>query len=65
MKNRDRFTCKICSLSVADEKNLLLEIDHIMPLAKGGITSEGNLQTLCWKCNRSRDLKFFQPGRLG
>jgi hypothetical protein len=35
-------------------ENLLLEIDHIMPLAKGGITSEENLQTLCWKCNRAK-----------
>lgn len=58
IKSRDSFACKICSLSVADEKNLLLEIDHIIPLAKGGITSEGNLQTLCWKCNRSKGSKI-------
>lgn len=58
IKNRDNFTCKICALSVADEKNLLLEIDHIMPLSKGGITSEENLQTLCWKCNRSKGAKI-------
>lgn len=58
IKIRDNFTCKICSLSVADEKNLLLEIDHIIPLAKGGITSDGNLQTLCWKCNRSKGSKI-------
>lgn len=58
IKNRDNFTCKICSLSVAEEKNLLLEIDHITPLAKGGITSEENLQTLCWKCNRSKGTKI-------
>jgi hypothetical protein len=58
IKYRDNFTCKICSLSVTDEKNLLLEIDHIIPLSKGGITSEGNLQTLCWKCNRSKGSKI-------
>lgn len=58
IKNRDNFTCKICSLSVNEEKNLLLEIDHIIPLAKGGITSEENLQTLCWKCNRSKGAKI-------
>lgn len=58
IKNRDSFSCKICGLSITDEKNLLLEIDHIVPLAKGGITSEENLQTLCWKCNRSKGIKI-------
>lgn len=58
IKNRDSFTCKICRLSAVEEKNLLLEIDHIIPLAKGGITSEENLQTLCWKCNRSKGSKI-------
>jgi len=59
IKNRDGFSCKICGLSVAEEKNLLLEIDHIIPLSKGGITSEENLQTLCWRCNRSKGAKIF------
>lgn len=58
IKSRDNFTCQICSLSANDEKNLLLEIDHIIPLSKGGITSESNLQTLCWKCNRSKGSKI-------
>lgn len=57
IKSRDNFTCKICGLSNRDEENLLLEIDHIIPLSKGGITSENNLQTLCWKCNRSKGSK--------
>jgi flagellar motor component MotA len=59
IKIRDNFTCKICGLSIDDEKNLLLEIDHVIPLSKGGITSEDNLQTLCWKCNRSKGSKVF------
>ncbi len=57
IKFRDCFTCKICGVSTNDEKNLLLEIDHIIPLSKGGITSENNLQTLCWRCNRSKGSK--------
>ncbi len=57
IKTRDNYSCQICNLSVADEKNLLLEIDHIIPLSKGGITSEKNLQTLCWRCNRSKGAK--------
>jgi hypothetical protein len=58
IKCRDNYSCQYCSLSVKDEKNLLLEIDHIIPLSKGGITSEDNLQTLCWKCNRSKGSKI-------
>ena len=58
IKVRDNYTCKQCSLSTHTEKNLLLEIDHVIPLAKGGITSESNLQTLCWRCNRSKGAKI-------
>lgn len=58
IKERDGHTCKSCGVSVYDEKNLLLEIDHIIPLSKGGITSEENLQTLCWKCNRSKGARI-------
>ena len=57
IKERDNFTCKCCNNSIQQEPNLLLEIDHIIPVSKGGITSEENLQTLCWKCNRSKGAK--------
>lgn len=59
IKIRDDYTCQICGLSTSDEKNLLLEIDHIIPLSKAGITSEDNLQTLCWKCNRTKGAKIY------
>ena len=58
IKERDGYTCQICGLSNKDEPNLLLEIDHIIPLYKGGMTTEGNLQTLCWRCNRSKGAKI-------
>lgn len=58
IKERDNNTCQKCGISTRDEKNLLLEIDHIIPLSKGGITSEENLQTLCWRCNRSKGAKI-------
>ena len=57
IKVRDNFTCQICSLSTSDEKNLLLEIDHVVPLSKGGKSTEDNLQVLCWRCNRSKGAK--------
>lgn len=58
IKNRDNFTCCNCGNSSHAEPNLLLEIDHIIPVAKGGCTVEDNLQTLCWKCNRSKSDKI-------
>ena len=56
---RDNYTCQNpnCGVSIHREPNLLLEIDHIVPISKGGLTSEENLQTLCWRCNRSKGAK--------
>ena len=56
--NSDNFTCCNCGNSTYKEPNLLLEIDHIIPVAKGGCTEEDNLQTLCWKCNRAKSDKI-------
>lgn len=58
IKERDDYTCRNCGNSTHKEPNLLLEIDHIVPVAKGGTTVESNLQTLCWKCNRSKGDKL-------
>lgn len=57
--SRDDFTCKQCGNSTRNEPNLLLEVDHIVPVSKGGMTEESNLQTLCWKCNRSKGAKLY------
>ena len=35
-----------------------LEVDHIMPKAKGGIDDDGNLQLLCGNCNRRKGGKL-------
>jgi hypothetical protein len=59
IKKRDDFTCQKCSNSTYNERNLLLEIDHIIPVSLGGLTIDENLQTLCWKCNRSKGAKLF------
>lgn len=58
IKERDNFTCCNCGNSIYKEPNLLLEIDHIIPVSKGGCTVEDNLQTLCWKCNRAKSDKI-------
>lgn len=54
IKSRDNNTCQQCGVSVRDEPNLLIEIDHIIPISKGGTTVEHNLQALCWRCNRAK-----------
>ena len=54
---RDNYTCKLCGNSTKFEPNLLLEIDHIIPISKGGMTELNNLQTLCWRCNRAKGAK--------
>jgi hypothetical protein len=58
IKQRDNYTCKTCSASVAVEPNLLLEVDHIIPVSKGGMSAVENLQTLCWRCNRRKSNKI-------
>jgi len=58
IKSRDNFTCCTCGNSTHVEPNLLLEIDHIIPVSKGGQTVDDNLQTLCWKCNRAKSNKI-------
>ena len=57
IKKRDHFTCQKCGASIQQEPHLLLEIDHIIPVSKGGLTTKDNLQTLCWRCNRSKGAK--------
>ena len=58
IKGRDNYTCRQCSISVHSEPHLLLEVDHITPVSKGGLSTEENLQTLCWRCNRTKSNKI-------
>lgn len=60
---RDDETCQICGISKAFMNSyckglgdyLLLEIDHIQPVSKGGTGKNlDNLQCLCWRCNRKK-----------
>nr|WP_276552630.1 HNH endonuclease [Streptococcus danieliae] len=60
IKERDEYTCQICGVSTAEQSLLLLEVDHILPVSKGGLSTEDNLQTLCWKCNRSKSNKVVE-----
>jgi hypothetical protein len=46
---RDSYECRICHRT--DEP---LELDHIIPVCRGGSDESDNLQTLCWDCNRGK-----------
>jgi len=40
-----------------------IHIDHIIPIAKGGSHSIGNLQPLCADCIKSKGSKFYADWR--
>lgn len=46
--------CQLCPNSL-DPFNF--EVDHVVPLSKGGSDSVSNLQPLCTSCNRSKGIK--------
>lgn len=60
IKERDNHTCKTCSVSIEMEEHLLLEVDHIIPVSRGGLSTHENLQTLCWRCNRTKSNKILE-----
>jgi 5-methylcytosine-specific restriction endonuclease McrA len=44
-------SCENCGKTALEAS---LEIDHIIPVSKGGKTEENNLQVLCFDCNRGK-----------
>ncbi len=48
---RDGFTCQYCGRTGQERE---LEIDHLVPVSKGGTNDIGNLQTACKECNRGK-----------
>jgi len=54
---RDGYRCCLCGRTAKETK---LEVDHKVPVAKGGTDSLNNLWTLCIDCNRGKsDLSIF------
>lgn len=51
---RDKFTCQYCGRKAPD---VVLEVDHIRPVAKGGKNDLVNLVTSCMECNRGKGAK--------
>jgi HNH endonuclease len=48
---RDGFSCSYCG---AHPPQVVLEVDHIVPVADGGGDEETNLVTACFSCNRGK-----------
>lgn len=51
---RDKFRCNACGALAGDVE---LQIDHVIPVSKGGKTVEENLQVLCKICNIGKSNK--------
>lgn len=51
---RDKFTCQYCGRMAPD---VILEVDHIKPVAEGGKNTMLNLITSCRDCNRGKGKK--------
>lgn len=48
---RDKFTCQYCGKSAPD---VVLEVDHVKPVSRGGTNDIFNLVTSCFECNRGK-----------
>lgn len=48
---RDLFTCQYC---YQKPPNVALEVDHLIPVSKGGDNTIDNLITACFNCNRGK-----------
>lgn len=51
---RDMFKCQYCGKSPIKDQDVVLEVDHIIPVAEGGNNEMINLVTSCWDCNRGK-----------
>lgn len=49
---RDNFKCGYCGKTISE--NVILEVDHIIPVSKGGENNILNLMTSCFDCNRGK-----------
>ncbi len=54
---RDNFTCQYCKRS-KDEDEVKLQLDHIIPVSKGGTDAIQNLITSCLDCNLGKSNKI-------
>jgi 5-methylcytosine-specific restriction endonuclease McrA len=51
--SRDDYRCQMCGRN-ADEHKVVLHIDHMLPVSRGGSDDISNLITLCSDCNMGK-----------
>jgi len=49
---RDMYTCQACGYQGASGEEL--QIDHMLPVSRGGTSHDANLQVLCAMCNQAK-----------
>ena len=52
---RDNYLCVPCSKQ--HKITIAKEVDHILPLAKGGTDDDENLQSICIPCHEAKTLR--------
>ena len=58
---RDNYTCQYCGKKRQTKD---LNIDHVVPRARGGITSWLNCVTSCFRCNTRKDDKLLKEAGM-
>ena len=60
VKYRDHGYCVCCHKDISEEQRNIsaAHIDHIVPLAEGGLNDISNLQLLCEQCNTKKGGRF-------
>lgn len=51
---KSNYECFYCGRGRKTHKDIVLEVDHLKPLDKGGTNDEDNLVTACWECNEGK-----------
>lgn len=52
IKSSRKKVCYYCNKKIEDNKDLT--VDHLMPVSRGGLTTEENLEICCFKCNTEK-----------
>lgn len=55
---RDGFRCRYCGASAPDVR---IDVDHVIPLFRGGTNDPGNLVAACFPCNSGKSDRGLIP----